>query len=91
MCAVAAESLSAELRLALHDCFQAFTSSTKAAAGLLPQPAEVATEPDEDQIEPLADSQAQPQGPAVTDAQLLLHHSNCAYVRPRVLSHVLSR
>lgn len=85
------ESLSAELRLVLHDCFQAFTRSAKSAARLLPQPAEAATEPDEDQIESLAEPQAQPQAPAVTDAQLLLHHSNCAYVRTKVLSHVLSR
>ena len=91
----AAESLLAELRLVLHDCFQAFTSSAKSAAGLLPQPAEPTTELDEDQpdqlAEPLTQPLARPQKPAVSDAQLLLHHSNCAYVRTKVLSHVLSR
>ncbi len=83
----AAESLSVELRAALHDCFLAFANSTKQASGLLP---EQALEEDEGEG-PSQQAEEEVQKPAVTDAKLLVLQSNCVHVRAVVVSNLLTR
>jgi len=84
--AAAADSLSGELRAALHDCCGTFAGSTLQASGLMPKQAHEEAEEDS------PSEQAEvPIEPAVTDAKLLLLYSNCVQVRTVVLSNLLDR
>ncbi len=84
--AAAADSLSGELRAALHDCCVTFAHSTQQASGLMPKQAQEEAEEDS------PSEQAEvPVEPVVTDAKLLLLYSNCVQVRTVVLSNLLDR
>ena len=84
--AAAADSLSGELRAALHDCCVTFAHSTQQAPGLTPKQAQEEAEEDS------PSEQAEvPVEPVVTDAKLLLLYSNCVQVRTVVLSNLLDR
>jgi len=84
--AAAADSLSGELRAALHDCCGTFAHSTQQASGLTPEQAP--EEAEEDSASEQAEVHVEP---AVTDAKLLLLYSNCVQVRTVVLSNLLDR
>lgn len=79
--------MSVEVRAALHDCFAIFKHSTQQASGLLSDQA-----PEEGKGEAAAQqAEGDTQAAAVTDAQLLLLHSNCVQVRTVTVVHTLSR
>lgn len=82
----AAESLSGELRAALHNCCATFAHTTHQASSLMPQQAH--EEVEEDSPSEQAEVHAEP---AVTDAKLLLLYSNCVQVRSVVVSNLLDR
>lgn len=79
--------MSVEVRAALHDCCAIFKHSTQQASGLLPDQA-----PEEGEGEAaIQQAEGDTQAAAVTDAQLLLLHSNCVQIRTVIIVHTFSR
>ena len=84
--AAAADSLSGDIRAALHHCCVTFAHTTQQASGLTPRQAH--EEAEEDSPSEHAEVHAEP---AVTDVKLLLLYSNCVQVRTVVMSNLLDR